>query len=74
MDELVAKQKQDRKTARNRGNRRRRGMAVVEGKLSGAMYNLQKDGIDKIVYEGLFKNEQDKRNNPIMMADTHLVY
>jgi hypothetical protein len=61
MDELVELQKQERKTVRNRAFRRKKGIQVVEPKLSGAMYNLQKDGVNKIVYEGLFQNEQDKR-------------
>ena len=61
MDELVDLQKQERKTARNREFRRKRGIINIEPKLSRAMNNLQKDGINKIVYEGLYTNEQEKK-------------
>ncbi|CAI2385112.1 unnamed protein product [Moneuplotes crassus] len=72
MDELVEKQKQARRTARGRAMRKRRGLIRQEGKLSGAMYNLHKDGVNNIVYEGLFRNEQKKRLNPILINSNKL--
>ena len=62
MDQLVDDQKQARKTSRNRNFRRKKGAHQIEPKLSRAMNNLQKDGVNRIIYEGLYSNEQIKFN------------